>query len=256
MSQRAQFGSPARLANDADRRCVDSLAAPDPLPDPVDEWPREKLLRCGENRLHDAELIAIILGAGTRERSAIALAEQLLAHFGGLRELLEADHSELCALAGIGAARSAAIKACRALGFRYVMRPLNRGATIRSPADAHQLFAVELAGLKRESFACLYLDARNRAIRFELLFAGTIDGASVHPREIVRGIIRFNAAALISFSSLQGHNHPSGIAEPSAADRAITRNIQQAAQLLDVQLLDHVVVGDTDIVSFAERGWL
>lgn len=218
---------------------------------PATERPREKLLTRGARALSDAELLAVIIGGGTRGRSAVDIARDLLGHFGGLRELLESDGAVLCATPGLGDARCAGLKACLELGQRYLEARLRRGDALGSPGDTRRFLESRLRGYAHEVFACLFLDARNRVISFDEMFHGTIDGASVHPREIVRRALVRNAAGLIV-----AHNHPSGVAEPSRADRALTRRLQEAVALVDVRLLDHFVVGDGEVVSFAERGWL
>lgn len=218
---------------------------------PTPERPREKLLDRGPGALSDAELLAIILGSGARGRSALDLARDLLGTCGGLRELLEGDRAQLCAVTGLGPARFAELKACLELGQRYLEARLRRGDALGSPADTRRFLEARLRGYAHEVFACLFLDSRNRVISFDEMFHGTIDGASVHPREVVRRSLERNAAGLIV-----AHNHPSGVAEPSRADRALTRRLQEAMALVDVRLLDHFVVGDGEIVSFAERGWL
>jgi DNA repair protein RadC len=218
---------------------------------PVAERPREKLLARGARSLSDAELVAVLLGSGTRGGSALDLARELIARFGGLRGLLEADRVRLCAVPGLGIARCAGLAACLELGQRYLEARLHRGDALGSPGDTRRFLEARLRGYAHEVFACLFLDARNRLISFDEMFHGTIDGASVHPREIVRRAIERNAAGLIV-----AHNHPSGVAEPSGADRALTRRLGDAVALVDVRLLDHVVVGDGEVVSFAERGWL
>jgi len=218
---------------------------------PVAERPREKLLARGARALSDAELLAVLLGSGCRGRSALDLARELLTCFGGLRELLESDRERLCAVSGLGPARFAGLKACLELGQRYLEARLHRTDALGCPGDTRRFLEARLRGYAHEVFACLFLDARNRVISFDEMFHGTIDGASVHPREVVRRALERNAAGLIV-----AHNHPSGVAEPSRADRALTRRLQEAVSLVDVRLLDHFVVGDGEVVSFAERGWL
>lgn len=218
---------------------------------PSHERPREKLLERGARELSDAELLAIIIGSGSNGRSAIDLGRELLTRFDGLRELFEAEQRELCAVPGLGDARYAQIKACLELGQRYLQARLKRGDALGSPGDTRRFLEARLRGYAHEVFACLFLDTQNRVISFDEMFHGTIDGASVHPREVVRKALQRNAAGLII-----AHNHPSGAAEPSRADRALTRRLREAVELVDVRLLDHFVIGDCEIVSFAERGWL
>jgi DNA repair protein RadC len=218
---------------------------------PLGERPREKLLAKGPRALSDAELLAIFIRSGTRGQTALDLARHALSELGGLRTLLDCDQSRLCRLPGLGAARFVELSASLELGRRYLESRLRRSSVLQSPADTRRFLEARLKGLAQEVFACLFLDSRHRVICFEEMFHGTIDGASVHPREVVRRALSHNAAAVIIT-----HNHPSGVAEPSRSDRALTRRLQEATALVDVRLLDHVVVGEGETVSFAERGWL
>ncbi|MGE0385291.1 MAG: DNA repair protein RadC [Gammaproteobacteria bacterium] len=216
---------------------------------PAGERPREKLLQRGAAALSDAELVAILLRTGVRGQSAIDLARTLLQHFGGLRALLEAPFGSFRSAGGGGAARWAQIQAGQELARRYLEAGLARGDVIASPADTRRYLAARLRGHEREVFACLFLDNRHRVILFEEMFFGTIDSASVHPREVVKRALAVNAAALIL-----AHNHPSGVAEPSRADAALTARIKETLALVDVRVLDHFVIGDREVVSLAERG--
>ncbi len=218
---------------------------------PAAERPREKLLHRGAAALSDAELLAIFLRTGIPGRTAVDLAREILAHFGGLRGLLGADRRRFCARPGLGEAKYAQLQAALELARRHLDATLNRGDALTDPATTRRYLAARLRDHPHEVFACLFLDNRHRVIAFEELFRGTIDGASVHPREVVRRALHHNAAALIL-----AHNHPSGVAEPSEADRRITRRLQDALALVDVRVLDHVVVGDGECVAFAERGWM
>lgn len=218
---------------------------------PASERPREKLLAQGPASLSDAELLAIFLRTGVNGKTAVDLARELLASFDGLRPLLEADRSALCAASGLKTAKYAQLQAALELGRRYLESALKRDAVLNSPDRTRAFLKARLRHHGREIFACLFLDNRHRVIGFEELFGGTIDGASVHPREVVKRALHHNAAAVIF-----AHNHPSGVAEPSHADRAITIRLRDALALVDVRVLDHFVVGDSEVVSFAERGLL
>ncbi len=218
---------------------------------PEQQRPREKLLREGASALSNTELLALFLRHGLRGKTALDLAQDLLLEFDGLRGLLNADQARFCAAQGLGPARYAELQALLELVRRYLQEPLARPDGFTSPAAAREFLRARLRDLPYEVFCCFYLDNRNRLIRFEELFRGTIDGASVHPREVVRQALEHNAAAMIL-----AHNHPSGIAEPSRADEAITRRLRDALRLVDIRLLDHLVIGDTTCVSFAERGLL
>jgi DNA repair protein RadC len=216
---------------------------------PSTERPREKLLGRGATVLSDAELLAIFLGSGLPGRDAVQTARDLLATHGPLRALLDRGPGELARLPGLGPARACQLAAALELGNRHLAAGLERGDALTDPAAAGRYFARRLRPYRHEVFAALFLDTRHRALAFEELFAGTIDGAEVHPREVARRALAHNAAAVIV-----GHNHPSGCADPSAADRAVTVRLKQALALVEVRLLDHFVVGDGEPVSLAARG--
>lgn len=218
---------------------------------PVAERPREKLLIRGSEALSDAELLAIFLRTGTRGITAVDMARELLAEFGGLRGLFAAERNRLCAAHGLGPAKYAQLQAVLEMARRHLGESLQRGNPLADPAATRRYLISRLRDLPQEVFCCLYLDNRHRVIVFEELFQGTLDGASVHPREVLRKALGHNAAALIF-----AHNHPSGVAEPSDADRRLTQRLKDALALVDIRVLDHFVVGDGDAVSFAERGLL
>lgn len=218
---------------------------------PIDERPREKLLARGASALSDAELLAVFLGSGLRGQSAVDLGRALLQRHGGLRALLSRSPAELRREPGLGAARSARLCAALELAGRHLAAELERGDALSDPSRAGHYFRTRLRDQPHEVFACLFLDTRHRAIAFEELFRGGIDGAEVHPREVVRRCLAHNAAAV-----MLGHNHPSGVAEASQADRAITRRLIEALALIEVRVLDHFIVGDGPALSFAARGWL
>jgi DNA repair protein RadC len=216
---------------------------------PTDERPREKLLDKGAAALSDAEILAILLRTGTPGRSALDLARDALAAFGSLRQLIAADRGRFCAAAGLGLVRYAELQAAAEISRRQLSQSLRAGPLLASPKATRDFLSARLRDLEHEVFCCIYLDKRHRLIQFEELFRGTIDGASVHPREIVKLALQRNAAAVIV-----AHNHPSGIAEPSQADELITQRVKEALALVDIRLLDHIVVGDGVSVSLAERG--
>ncbi len=218
---------------------------------PLAERPREKLLNKGAEALSDAELLAIFLRTGCKGVTAVDLARQLLHNnFGGLKPMLQASQAEFCQHNGLGDAKYAQLQAVMELAKRHLFEQLSRGDALSSPAQTRQFLSAQLAGYPHEVFACLFLDNRNRVIAFEKMFFGTIDGASVYPREVVRLALKMNAAAVIF-----AHNHPSGVAEPSHADEQITQRLKEALALVDIRVLDHFVIGD-EVVSFAERGLL
>ena len=218
---------------------------------PEAERPREKLLSQGPTALSDAELLAIFLRTGTPGQTAVELARELLGEFGSLRGLLQANQQQLCAARGLGPAKFAQLQAVLELARRHLGERLQRGDLLLNPEATRRYLITTLGDLPHEVFCCLFLDTRHRLICYEELFQGTIDGASVHPREVVRRALHHNAAAVIL-----AHNHPSGVAEPSDADQRITRRLKQALQLMDIRVLDHLVVGDRTAMSFAEHGLL
>jgi DNA repair protein RadC len=218
---------------------------------PVSERPREKLLARGPAALSDAELLAIFLRTGVNGKTAVDLARELLQAWGGLRPLLEADQKRFCAMHGLGLAKYAQLQAVLEMGRRHLQEQLQREATLDNPDATRNYLISRLRHHQHEVFACLFLDNRHRIITFEELFHGTIDGASVHPREVIKRALQHNAAAVIL-----AHNHPSGIAEPSRADVQITRRLVEALALVDIRVLDHLIIGDGEGVSLAERGQL
>jgi DNA repair protein RadC len=219
---------------------------------PPGERPRERLLERGAQALSDAELLALVLGTGTGGSNALDIARQLLQHFdGSLRRLLSADTGTLLGLRGVGPARYAVLMSALELARRHYREALRAGPAMNAPASTRQFLTAQLRDRPYEVFCCLHLDNRHRLIHFEEVFRGTIDGASVHPREVVRQALRYNAAALIF-----AHNHPSGVAEASQADELITRRLREALALVDIRVLDHLIVGDNSCLSFAERGLL
>jgi DNA repair protein RadC len=218
---------------------------------PHSERPREKLLEQGSGSLTEAELLAVLLRTGPRGRSAVDVARGLITQFGSLRALLTAERDRACAAPGLGPARYAALQAALELTRRHYQELMMTGSALANPRLTRDFVHMRLRDLPYEVFCCLYLDSRNRVIAFEELFRGTIDGASVHPREVVRQALARNAAAVILV-----HNHPSGLAEPSQADEFITRRLRDALALVDIRVLDHLVVGDAVCESFAERGLL
>jgi DNA repair protein RadC len=218
---------------------------------PAGERPREKLLQQGPQALSDAELLAIFLRTGVRGKSAVDLGRDLLSSFGGLRALLQADWRTFCQAPGLGMAKYSQLQAALEISRRYLLESLQREDVLTSPEVARSYLTARLRDRPHEVFACLFLDNRHRVICFEELFRGTIDGATVHPREVVKTALAHNAAAVIL-----AHNHPSGVAEPSRADEMLTRRLKDALALVDIRVLDHIVVGEGNAVSLAERGLL
>jgi DNA repair protein RadC len=218
---------------------------------PAAERPRERLLAAGAAGLSDAELLALLLRSGHGACNAVELARDLLTRYRSLRELLDAPIRELMGRPGMGPTKAATLAAAVALAERYLASPVQRQEVFGASADVRRYLRYRLGGRPREVFAALFLDAQHRLIAFREMFLGTIDSATVHPREVVRETLMLNAAAVIF-----AHNHPSGVAEPSASDVKITERLRHALQLIDVRVLDHVVVSPAEAVSMAERGLL
>lgn len=218
---------------------------------PEDERPREKLLRHGATVLSDAELLAIFLRTGVVGRSAVDLARDLLIRFGSLRGLLKANREDFCAAHGLGDAKYAQLQAVMEIARRHLAEAMNERTSLPNPAATRDFLRLKLRDLDHEVFCALFLDSQNQVLGFETLSIGTINAADVYPREVLKKALRAQAAAVIF-----AHNHPSGIAEPSLADRTLTNRLRDALALIDVRVLDHFVVGEGQPVSFAERGWL
>lgn len=215
------------------------------------EGPRDKLLQRGVQALSDAELLAVLLRTGSRGCSAVALARDLLSRFGGVRGVLTADTEQVLGCPGMGETKLAQLQAARELARRQVQEGLVDGDMMSSPQQTRLFLSHHLGGREREVFTCLFLDSQHRLLRCEDLFFGTLDGAAVYPREVAVRALQYRAAAVIL-----AHNHPSGVAEPSAADRRITERLREALGLLDIRVLDHIIVGRGESCSFAERGLL
>ena len=218
---------------------------------PVSERPREKLIARGASSLSDAELLALFIRSGSRGRTAVDVARELLSRFGGLRDMLAAPLDALYTVPGLGPGKCVQLHAARELGVRYLGERLRRGGALTSPRDAADFLTMQLRDLVVEVFGCVFLDNRHQVLAYENLFEGTVNGASVHPREVLRRVLHHNASAVIV-----AHNHPSGVAEPSQADVAVTRRLRDALALVDVRLLDHLVIGNGECVSLSERGHL
>ncbi|MFZ5555527.1 MAG: RadC family protein [Pseudomonadota bacterium] len=218
---------------------------------PETERPRERLIAAGAAALSDSELLAIFLRTGVRGASAVDLARQLLARFGTLASLFAAPLSAVAEISGLGPAKYAQLQAVLEMARRALREEMQRRDALTSPAAVRDYLRLALQGKEREVFVAVFLDAQHRAIGVEELFAGTLAQTSVYPREVVRRALAINAAAIIF-----AHNHPSGLAEPSHADQALTRALTQALALVDVRVLDHFVVARGSCVSFAERGLL
>jgi DNA repair protein RadC len=216
---------------------------------PTDERPREKLLAQGATALSDAELLAIFLRMGVAGMSAVDLARELLRRFGSLTAIFAANHDELTQVHGMGSSKFVQLQAIFEMSQRALREEMQQRDVLASPAAVRDYLRIKLGALKREVFMVLLLDAQNRVIATEELFAGTLTQTSVYPREVVKRALHHNAAAAIF-----AHNHPSGVAEPSRADEMLTKALKDALALVDVKVLDHFVVAGNGVLSFSERG--
>ncbi len=216
---------------------------------PVDERPRERLQHYGAAALSNAELLAIIVRMGVEGQSAVTLGQQLLSHFDGLRGLAQASIEEICALKGVGPAKAVQIKAALELGRRLVIEAPEERPRITSPADAANLIMLDMSLLEQEEFWVLLLDTRNHVVDVVRLYQGSVNSSLIRVAEVFREAIKRNCAAIIV-----AHNHPSGDPTPSPEDVRITRQIDEAGRLLDIELLDHLIIGHQRFVSMKERG--
>lgn len=211
--------------------------------------PREKLLALGPAALADVELVALLLRTGLRGVSVLQLAQDMLSRFGGLRGLLHADAAALKCVKGLGPAKRAEISAIVELARRSLAQELGARPVFDTPGKVKDYLRLQLGTRSHEVFAVLFLDAQNRLLALEEMFRGTLTQTSVYPREVVKRALDLHAAAVIL-----AHNHPSGTAEPSRADELLTQTLKGALALVDVRVLDHLVVGHSEVASFAERG--
>lgn len=212
------------------------------------ERPTEKLMHAGAGVLSDAELLAVLLQTGVKGKNALDLARDLITSFGGLRGLLAADQQELCAHPGVGQAKAARFAAMRELSQRQMLEQIRDRDILSCSSATRNYLRARFRHHQSEVFCCLFLNNQHHVVKMEELFHGTIDGAAVYPREVVKRCLYHNAAAVIF-----AHNHPSGVAEPSQADIAITRKLKSALQTIEVRVLDHLVIGEAEVISLAER---
>ncbi len=218
---------------------------------PEDTRPREKLLRQGAAALTDAELVAVFLRTGVTGKSAVDLGRELLARFGGLGGLCRADRKAACAAPGVGEAKFALLAAVVEMTRRTLAEDMRAGDALTSPDSVRDYLRLTLRGKEYEVFCCVFLDAQHRVLTVEELFRGTLTQTSVYPREVVKRALHHNAAAVVL-----AHNHPSGVAEPSQADRLLTSRLAEALALVDVRVLDHFIVAGPSALSFREAGHL
>lgn len=218
---------------------------------PASERPREKLIEMGADTLSDAELLAIFLRVGVVGKSAVDLARDLLSQFGSLNGIFAATERELSQVHGIGTSKYVQLQAIFEMSRRALNEQLQARDVFQSPQQVRNYLVLKLGALTREVFMVLFLDAQNRLHAAEELFNGTLTQTSVYPREVVKRAIHHNAASVIF-----AHNHPSGVAQQSAADELITQQLKHALALIDVRVLDHFIVAGNQTLSFAERGLL
>jgi len=215
------------------------------------DGPREKLQRSGAKTLTDIELLAIFLRTGKRGMTVMELAEKLYSHFGSLRRLLSAPLESFRTIGGVGEATYTQLRAIAELGRRYAESCIEEEKPLLSPAMTREFLQSQLTDEEREIFMVIFMDNQHRVIKHSRMFSGTLNHVEVHPREIVREAMKMNAAAVIL-----AHNHPSGHSEPSQADKLITERIIKCCDFMDIRVLDHLVIGRGEYVSFAERGWI
>ena len=218
---------------------------------PADARPREKLLALGPAALADAELVALLLRTGLPGVSVLQLAQQLLDRFGGIPGLLHTDAASLTDVKGLGPAKRAELAAVIELARRALAQQLRQSPVFDAPQKVKHFLQLQLGAREHEVFAVLFLDSQHRLLKFDEMFRGTLSQTSVYPREVAKRALELGCAAVIL-----AHNHPSGAAEPSRADEYLTQTLKSALQLIDVRVLDHLVVGHGEVVSFAERGLL
>ena len=213
--------------------------------------PREKMLRHGVTLLKDDELLALFLRTGTPGKTVFTLAKELIEHFGSLYGLLTAELEAFTHVEDIGVAKYAQLRGIAELARRFYNVRMEEEDPILTPDMTREFLQSQLSDLEREIFMVIFLDNKNRVLKHTRLFSGTLSHVEVHPREIVREAIKLNAAGVIL-----AHNHPSGCAEPSRADKAITERIIKCCQFMDIRVLDHLIIGRGEYIFFAERGWI
>ncbi|MFD0966776.1 DNA repair protein RadC [Seminibacterium arietis] len=211
--------------------------------------PREKLLTFGASTLADHELLAIFLRTGIKDCPVMQLSQIVLNQFGSLRNLITAEQKQFCSIKGLGITQFIQLQACTEMTRRYLLQELEEGYKFTNPDLVRMFLQTELENKEREIFMVLFLDNQHRLIKKEEMLLSTINSAAVYPREIIKAALYCNAAAIIL-----AHNHPSGISEPSMADKMITQKIKQAAELVEIRTLDHFIIGKGQYFSFSEMG--
>ncbi|WP_281658287.1 DNA repair protein RadC [Halobacillus sp. Cin3] len=218
---------------------------------PKQDRPRERLIQLGPAHLSNQELLAILLGSGTKQESVMELSNRLLVHFEGMTLLKDAAIEELTAIKGIGAAKAVQLLAAVELGKRmHKMKPAER-YMIRSPEDGADFIMEEMRDLKQEHFICLFLNTKNQVLHRQTIFIGSLNASIVHPREVYKEAVKRSAASIIC-----AHNHPSGDPTPSQEDIQVTQRLKECGKMIGIELLDHIVIGDRTFISLKEKGYL
>lgn len=216
---------------------------------PEDQRPRERLIKCGAAALSDAELIAVFLRIGVKGKSAVDLGRDMISQFGSLKGLFAANLKDFSSIHGLGSAKYAQLHAILELAQRSISEELKSSEPLSSPQSVKNYLRLLIGNKPYESFVVLFLDTKNRLIHSEELFRGTLSHASVYPREVIKATLHHNAASIIL-----AHNHPSGSCDPSEADLSLTKTLKQALALVDVRVLDHFIIANPSVYSFAEHG--
>ncbi|MFC7061649.1 RadC family protein [Halobacillus seohaensis] len=218
---------------------------------PKEDRPRERLLKLGASQLSNQELLAILLGSGTRQESVTDLAQRVLIHFEGIMLLKDATIEELIAIRGIGSAKAVLLLSAIEFGKRIQqMKPVER-YVIRSPEDGADFVMEEMRDLKQEHFICLFLNTKNQVLHRQTIFIGSLNASIVHPREVFKEAVKRSAASIIC-----AHNHPSGDPTPSQEDIQVTKRLNECGKIIGIEVLDHLVIGDRKFISLKEKGYL
>jgi len=218
---------------------------------PQDERPRERFIQNGPKSLANHELVAILLGTGTKDESVLQLSNRLLTHFDGLRLLKDASLDEMTSIKGIGTAKAIQLLAAVELGRRITNLNYNERYTIRSPEDGAKYMMNDMRFLSQEHFVCLYLNTKNQVIHKQTVFIGSLNASIVHPREVFKEAFRRSAASIICL-----HNHPSGDPAPSREDIEVTKRLVECGKIIGIEVLDHLIIGENKFVSLKEKGYL
>lgn len=218
---------------------------------PQNERPRERFVQNGPQSLSNHELLALLLGTGSREESVLQLANRMLAQFEGLRLLKDATLEELTQIKGIGMAKAIHVLAAVEVGRRIASHTLDERYVIRSPEDGAKYLMNEMRFLTQEHFVCLYLNTKNQVIHKQTIFIGSLNASIVHPREVFKEAVRRSAASVICL-----HNHPSGDPTPSREDIEVTKRLAESGKIVGIELLDHLIIGENKYVSLKEKGYV